>query len=115
MPTGSSYYIAGRALDYVGMDVSASLGDSRLNTGRIIRLFCPARPVLRTLMHYLIAFCTRREPASDVISGVFLKPVVPDKRVKSRDPCLNGSLEIPPEAVVAGIFDSFFRLTFDRK
>ena len=27
------------ALDYVGMDVNGKFGDSRLNSGRIIRLF----------------------------------------------------------------------------
>ena len=30
-----------------------------------------------------------------------------DKLVKLRDPCLNFSREIPPEAVGGGIFDSF--------
>ena len=34
--------ISGMALDYVGKDGSASFGDSRLNSSRIIRLF--ARP-----------------------------------------------------------------------
>ena len=34
--------ISGKALEYLGLDVLAKLGDSRLNNGRIIRLF--ARP-----------------------------------------------------------------------
>ena len=38
MPTAGGV-ISGMALDYVGTDVPASYGDSRLNSGRIIRLF----------------------------------------------------------------------------
>ena len=33
--------------------------------------------------------------------------VVPDNRVKFGDPRLNRPLEIPPEAVLGGIFDGF--------
>ena len=33
--------------------------------------------------------------------------IVPDKRVKFRDPRLNRSREIPPEAVEGGIFSTF--------
>ena len=33
-----------------------------------------------------------------------MRPIVPDKRVKFRDPCPNRSRECPPETV---IFDSF--------
>ena len=46
----------------------------------------PAGPVLRTFALYLIAFCSRPEIASDVISGKFLDPVVQDKSVKFHDP-----------------------------
>ena len=42
-------------LDYVGEDVPASVGDFRLNSGRIMRLFCPTGPVLRTFVQYLVA------------------------------------------------------------
>ena len=48
---------------------------------------------------YLIAFCSQLEVMSDVMSGRFFGPVVPDNRVKFSDPCLNRSREIPPEAV----------------
>ena len=49
----------------------------------------------------------RTEEASAVTSGRFVRPIVLDKRVKLRDPILNRSREIPPEAVGVGIFDSF--------
>ena len=47
--------------------------------------------------------------ASDVISGWFVTPIVPNKCVKFRDPCTNRSREIPPEAVGGGVFDSLSR------
>ena len=46
-------------------------------------------------------FFSRPEAASDVISGTFLGPIVCDKCAQFR------SREIPPEAVVGGIFESF--------
>ena len=55
-------------------------------------------------MQYLIALCCRTETASDVVSGRFVLPVVRDKRVKFRDPRLNCSREIPPEAVGGVIY-----------
>ena len=59
----------------------------------------PAGPVLRiTFVQYLIAFNSRPEVTSDVISGGFLEPVFPDNCVKFGDLCLNHSREIPPEA-----------------
>ena len=94
------------ALDYVSADVPAGFGDSQLNSGRIIRL-CPAGPVLRTLVQYLITFCSRPEAAGDVISGMFVGLLVLDTFVKFRDPSLNRPRAIPPEAVGGGIFDSF--------
>ena len=36
--------ISGMTLDYVGTDVSASLGDCRLNSARIIQLFVRTQP-----------------------------------------------------------------------
>ena len=60
----------------------------------------PARPVLRiTFVQYFIAFCSRPEVMSDVISGRFVGPAIPDNRVKFSDSRLNLSREIPPEAV----------------
>ena len=58
----------------------------------------PAAPNLRTFVQYLIAFCSQHETASDVISGKFVKPIVPEKCAKFPDPCLNRSQEIPLEA-----------------
>ena len=59
-------------------------------------------------MQYLIALCSRLEAANDVISGGFVRLIVPDKCVKCCDPCLNRSRKIAPEAVAGSIFDSFF-------
>ena len=59
---------------------------------------------------YLTAFCNPPETAIDVISGNFVGPIVPDKRVKYLDPHLNRSREIPPEAAEGGIFDRFLKL-----
>ena len=113
-PEAGGDIISGMALDYVGTDVPAGFDDSRLNSGRIIRL-CPAGPVLRTFVEYLITFYSRPEAASDVISGMFVGPVVRDKSVKSHDPSLNRSREIPPEAVGGGIFNCFAPITPDRQ
>ena len=55
------------------------------------------------------------EVMSDVVSCIFVGPVVPDKPVKSGDPRLNRSREIPPEATRGGIFDGFFAVASDRK
>ena len=52
----------------------------------------------------------RQEAASDVISSTFVRPIALDKSVKFRDPCLNRSPEIPPEAVGGGIFCTVFSL-----
>ena len=59
----------------------------------------------------VIAFGSRIEVISGVISSTFVGPIVPDKHVKFCDPRLNRSREIPPEAeaVGGGIFDGFFR------
>ena len=102
-------------LDYIGTDVHASVADNKFNSGRIIRLFCPAGPVLRTTVLCLITFCRRPKGANDVISFSFVRSNVLDKSVKLRGPILNRSREIPPEAVGGGIFDSFFATTSDRK
>ena len=42
-------------------------------------------------MEYLIAFRSRPETASDVISCKVVGPIVLDKSLKFRDPCLNRS------------------------
>ena len=61
--------------------------------------YMPAAPVLCTFVQHLIAFCCRPEASGDVISGKFVPPIVHDKIEKFRDPGLNHSGEIPPEAV----------------
>ena len=95
------------ALDYVGRDVPVSSGDYRLNSGRVIRLFCPGGPVLRTFVQYVTTFCRQPEAAGDVISGIFLGPIVLEQWVKFCDPNLNRSQEILPEVIRGSIFDSF--------
>ena len=47
---------------------------------------CPAGPVFRTFVQYLITFCSRPEAARDVIVGSFLEPIVVDMHVKLRGP-----------------------------
>ena len=58
-------------------------------------------------MQYSIAVCSRPEADSGFISGSFVGLTVRYKRLKFRDPYLNSSGEILPEAVGCGIFDSF--------
>ena len=66
--------------------------------------------VLRTtFVQYLFAFCSRPETTSEVISGRFGGPIVPETHVKFGDPRLNPSREIPPEAVWSGISTVFPR------
>ena len=45
----------------------------------------PATLVLRTFVQYLTTFCSRKEAASGVISGIFVGPLVPDKPVEFHD------------------------------
>ena len=82
---------------------------------RVISPFRHFGPVLRTFLKYLIVFCRRPERAGDAILGRFEGPLVLDKRVKFRDPSLNCSREIPPEAIGSGIFDCLSPVTFERK
>ena len=76
--------ISGAALVYVRVDVRAKFGDSRLNNGRIIRLF--GRPdsfyALLGSIYYLNTVCSRLETASDVVFGRFVRSIVPDKPVQ---------------------------------
>ena len=55
------------------------------------------------------------EATSDVISSRFVGTVIPDNRGKFGNPCINLSREIPPEVILDGIFDSFFRCSFRRE
>ena len=63
-------------------------------------------------MQYLIAFYSRPEADSGVISGRFVRLIVPDKCLKYCNPYLNLSGEIRPEAIGGDIFDRLFRDNF---
>ena len=65
-------------------------------------------PVLCTFVQYLIEVCNRMETACGVISCKFLGLIVRVSAQKFRDPRLNRSGEIAPEAVGSGIFDCYF-------
>ena len=95
------------------MDIYVKVGGSTL-TDRIIRLSDRTR-FFRTFVQYLIAFNSRPEAASDIISGKFGRPIVLDKCIKLCCPRLHGCREILPETVGSGIFDGFHAITFDRK
>ena len=112
-PEAPGDVISGPAFDYVGTDVPAWFGDSRLHNGRIIRL-CPAGPVLRPFVWYLVTFCNRPEGASDVVSDRFVMQIVLERFVQLGHPHLNRSREVQPDAVGRGIFDSFFAIPSDR-
>ena len=61
-------------------------------------------------MHFyavLNAFCSQLEAACDVLSGSFVRLIVPDNCVKFCDPRLNRSGEIRPKTIGGGIFDTF--------
>ena len=98
--------ISGMTLGYVGVDVRAKFGDSRLNS-----LASWTRFTYFCAVQYLIAFCSQPETDGDVLAR-FGGPIVPDKHVKFGDPRLNLSQEIPPEAVGGGIFYVCFRDNF---
>ena len=51
---------------------------------------CPAGPVLRTFMQYLMTFCSRPEVDNDVISGVDVDNVGMDVGLKFGDFRPNG-------------------------
>ena len=52
-----------------------------MNSGQIITLW-PARRVLRSFVQYLIVFFSRPEATSDVVSGMLVRPIVPNKHAK---------------------------------
>ena len=54
----------------------------------------------------------RPEATSDVISGSFSSPIVPDMCMKFRNHRLSRSREIQPEAVGCGIINGFSRDNF---
>ena len=80
------------------MDVRAKfVGDSKLNSGRIMRLF--GRPDLfYALLCSILHFAADRKQLV-MSSSRFVGPIVRDKRVKFRDLRLNCSRDIPQEVV----------------
>ena len=56
--------------------------------------FLPATPILRTFMHYLIAYCSRSEVPRDVTSGVALERVRVDVDIQFGDSRSNRSRDI---------------------
>ena len=52
------------------MHVRVNFGDSILNNGWSNYLTLPSGQVLRTFVVYLIAFCSRPDASSDVISSL---------------------------------------------
>ena len=65
---------------------------------------------VRTLVQYLIASFSLLEAASNVVSGTFVGPTVPNMCVEFCDPHLDRSQEIPTEPVGGGICDRFFAI-----
>ena len=66
-------------------------------------------------MQYLIAFFSRLEAASDIISGSFVRPIVSDKRLRLHNPHFSLYPEIQAEAVGGGRFDVLFAITAEGK
>ena len=94
------------------MDVRAKVGDSRLNGNRIIRISDLPDQFHTLLCSTVIAFCSRLEASSS-----FVRPIMPDKYAKCRDPRLKGAGEIRPKVVVVVgiIFEVFFHNNFSQE
>ena len=89
------------------MDVRVKFSDSMLKCGQIIRLFAGHTRFTHVCVIFTCIFQPTGKGNSDVIYGKFVGPNVPDKPIKFRNPRLNRSREIPPQAVGGGIFDGF--------
>ena len=63
-------------------------------------------------MQYLIAFCSRLEAATYVISGMFMRQSIADKAVKFGELQLNHFPEIQLQVVGDDIFIVFFHDNF---
>ena len=59
--------LSGVEVEWVGVDVRAKFGDSRLNSDRVNRLYARPDPFLLNFVQHLSAFCSRSDMASDVI------------------------------------------------
>ena len=76
---------------------------------------CDSQTAHTCFVQYLTVYCSQLEADSDVITDVFVGPIVLDKRVKFGDPRTNCAREIPTEAVGGGIFDGFCAMTSNWK
>ena len=74
-PEAACDVISGRALEYVGTDVRAGLGDIK---SKVVELLS-GRTRFAHLCAAFITVCSRPEAASDVISGTSVGPIVLDK------------------------------------
>ena len=78
---------AGDVISNIASNMSARMSlqacDIRLNR---IEIFASVRPDPGRFVQYLIAICSRPKVASDVLSGIFVRPIVLDKSVKFRRP-----------------------------
>ena len=69
---------------------------------------CPQHPFYALLYsNYLHFAADRKQLVTSYPTGLWGRPTVHDKRVQSRDPRLNRTQEIPPEAVGGGIFKGY--------
>ena len=66
-------------------------------------------------MQYSMTFCSRPEAASDVISGMHVSQIVPNKIVKFVGRGLNFFREIRLQVVGDGIINGFFCYNFKQK
>ena len=82
----ASDVISSLAVEKVGIDVRVKFGDSRLNS--------PLDRFLHIFVLHSVAFCSRPEAASDVMSGRFVLLIVHNKCVKFCDPRLQCSGEV---------------------
>ena len=81
------------AVDYVGMDVRLTLVILGQTVVELLDSL-PAAPILRNFVQYSLAFCSRQEAASGVISGVAVVRTGTDVHVKFRDSRPNRSRDI---------------------
>ena len=87
------------------MNVLATFGESGLQWPNYSTL--PGRPVLRiTFVQYLIAFCTRPDATSDVVSGVAYRPIGVMVHAKFNDSRSNRSRDIRLPQFVTNVDDN---------
>ena len=90
--------------DIQSNSVSSSLLAILRQTVTELCAYMPAAPVLRTCAHYLIAFCSRPEAATEVIYGRFVRLAVPGQCVKFRDHHFIFLQRFDPKAAFSTVF-----------